>query len=66
LSNWCWKRLARRKPFRWPLISRSAGKVALVGTLHHDLNLSAATFGKILRKELTFWELDELFRPVAG
>ena len=28
-------------------------QVALVGTLHHDLNLSAATFGKILRKELT-------------
>jgi galactitol-1-phosphate 5-dehydrogenase len=24
-----------------------------VGTLHHDLNLPAATFGKILRKELT-------------
>lgn len=28
-------------------------QVALVGTLHHDLNLPAATFGKILRKELT-------------
>ena len=27
--------------------------MALVGTLHHDLNLPAATFGKILRKELT-------------
>jgi galactitol-1-phosphate 5-dehydrogenase len=24
-----------------------------VGTLHHDLNLPATTFGKILRKELT-------------
>ncbi|HDT1603509.1 TPA: galactitol-1-phosphate 5-dehydrogenase [Enterobacter sichuanensis] len=28
-------------------------QVALVGTLHHDLNLPVATFGKILRKELT-------------
>ncbi|MGG1956053.1 galactitol-1-phosphate 5-dehydrogenase [Enterobacter cloacae] len=28
-------------------------QVALIGTLHHDLNLPAATFGKILRKELT-------------
>lgn len=28
-------------------------QVTLVGTLHHDLNLPAATFGKILRKELT-------------
>ncbi|MFY9996085.1 MAG: galactitol-1-phosphate 5-dehydrogenase [Leclercia sp.] len=27
--------------------------VALVGTLHHDLTLSAGTFGQILRKELT-------------
>ena len=28
-------------------------QIALVGTLHHDLNLPVATFGKILRKELT-------------
>ncbi len=27
--------------------------LALVGTLHHDLNLPSATFGQILRKELT-------------
>jgi hypothetical protein len=26
LSNWCWKRLARRRPFRWPLISRVRGQ----------------------------------------
>lgn len=28
-------------------------QLALVGTLHHDLNLPSATFGLILRKELT-------------
>lgn len=28
-------------------------QIVLVGTLHHDLNLPVATFGKILRKELT-------------
>lgn len=28
-------------------------QLALVGTLHQDLNLSSTTFGKILRKELT-------------
>lgn len=28
-------------------------QLALVGTLHHDLNLPAATFGQILRKELS-------------
>ncbi|MDH8179493.1 galactitol-1-phosphate 5-dehydrogenase, partial [Klebsiella pneumoniae] len=27
-------------------------QLALVGTLHHDLTLPAATFGQILRKEL--------------
>lgn len=27
-------------------------QLALVGTLHHDLTLTAATFGQILRKEL--------------
>ncbi|UWM63704.1 galactitol-1-phosphate 5-dehydrogenase [Enterobacter sp. CP102] len=36
-------------------IAGPRAKVALVGTLHHDLNLSAATFGKILRKELTIF-----------
>ncbi|WP_431647670.1 galactitol-1-phosphate 5-dehydrogenase [Enterobacter hormaechei] len=34
-------------------IAGPRAQVALVGTLHHDLNLPAATFGKILRKELT-------------
>ncbi len=34
-------------------IAGPRAQVVLVGTLHHDLNLSAATFGKILRKELT-------------
>ncbi|HBH7062375.1 MULTISPECIES: galactitol-1-phosphate 5-dehydrogenase [Enterobacter] len=34
-------------------IAGPQAQVALVGTLHHDLNLPAATFGKILRKELT-------------
>lgn len=34
-------------------IAGSHAQVALVGTLHHDLNLPVATFGKILRKELT-------------
>ncbi|WP_333853351.1 galactitol-1-phosphate 5-dehydrogenase [Leclercia sp.] len=34
-------------------IAGPRAQLALVGTLHHDLNLSAATFGKILRKELT-------------
>lgn len=33
-------------------IAGPRAQVALVGTLHHDLTLSAATFGKILRKEL--------------
>ncbi len=28
-------------------------QLALVGTLHQDLHLTSATFGKILRKELT-------------
>jgi galactitol-1-phosphate 5-dehydrogenase len=28
-------------------------QLALVGTLHHDLTLPSATFGQILRKELT-------------
>lgn len=36
-------------------IAGPRAKVALVGTLHHDLNLAAATFGKILRKELTIF-----------
>ncbi|HAS1783605.1 TPA: galactitol-1-phosphate 5-dehydrogenase [Enterobacter cloacae] len=34
-------------------IAGPRAQVALVGTLHHDLHLSATTFGKILRKELT-------------
>ena len=34
-------------------IAGPRAQLALVGTLHHDLNLSASTFGKILRKELT-------------
>lgn len=34
-------------------IAGPRAQVALVGTLHHDLTLSAATFGQILRKELT-------------
>jgi len=34
-------------------IAGPRAQLALVGTLHHDLTLSAATFGKILRKELT-------------
>lgn len=34
-------------------IAGPRAQVALVGTLHNDLNLPAATFGKILRKELT-------------
>lgn len=34
-------------------IAGPRAQVALVGTLHHDLHLPAATFGKILRKELT-------------
>lgn len=34
-------------------IAGPRAQIALVGTLHHDLNLPAATFGKILRKELT-------------
>lgn len=34
-------------------IAGPRAQVALVGTLHHDLTLSAAVFGKILRKELT-------------
>ncbi|MGQ5716928.1 galactitol-1-phosphate 5-dehydrogenase [Enterobacter cloacae] len=34
-------------------IAGPQAQVALVGTLHHDLNLPAVTFGKILRKELT-------------
>ncbi|MEG5381635.1 galactitol-1-phosphate 5-dehydrogenase [Enterobacter hormaechei] len=34
-------------------IAGPRAQLALVGTLHHDLHLPAATFGKILRKELT-------------
>jgi len=34
-------------------IAGPRAQVALVGTLHHDLTLSSATFGRILRKELT-------------
>ncbi|MCU6669712.1 galactitol-1-phosphate 5-dehydrogenase [Enterobacteriaceae bacterium H4N4] len=34
-------------------IAGPRAQVALVGTLHQDLTLSAATFGQILRKELT-------------
>ncbi|EOI5728792.1 galactitol-1-phosphate 5-dehydrogenase [Cronobacter malonaticus] len=34
-------------------IAGPRAQVALVGTLHHDLTLSAAVFGKILRNELT-------------
>jgi galactitol-1-phosphate 5-dehydrogenase len=34
-------------------IAGPRAQLALVGTLHHDLNLPATTFGKILRKELT-------------
>lgn len=34
-------------------IAGPRAQIALVGTLHHDLNLPAVTFGKILRKELT-------------
>lgn len=33
-------------------IAGPRAQIALVGTLHHDLTLSATTFGKILRKEL--------------
>lgn len=34
-------------------IAGPRAQMALVGTLHHDLTLSARTFGQILRKELT-------------
>lgn len=34
-------------------IAGPRAQIALVGTLHHDLTLSAPLFGKILRKELT-------------
>lgn len=34
-------------------IAGPRAQLALVGTLHHDLHLPAATFGQILRKELT-------------
>ncbi len=34
-------------------IAGPRAQLALVGTLHHDLNMSATTFGKILRKELS-------------
>ncbi|EKS6645006.1 galactitol-1-phosphate 5-dehydrogenase [Enterobacter hormaechei] len=34
-------------------IAGPRAQLALVGTLHHDLHLPAAIFGKILRKELT-------------
>lgn len=34
-------------------IAGPRAQMALVGTLHHDLTLSAGTFGQILRKELT-------------
>ncbi|WP_049293762.1 galactitol-1-phosphate 5-dehydrogenase [Franconibacter helveticus] len=34
-------------------IAGPRAQVALVGTLHHDLTLSATVFGNILRKELT-------------
>jgi galactitol-1-phosphate 5-dehydrogenase len=37
-----------------------------VGTLHHDLNLSAATFGKILRKELTIFSWMNYSAPWPG
>ncbi|MCE9991312.1 galactitol-1-phosphate 5-dehydrogenase [Enterobacter asburiae] len=36
-------------------IAGPRAKLALVGTLHHDLNLSSTTFSKILRKELTLF-----------
>lgn len=36
-------------------IAGPRARVALVGTLHHDLKLSSATFSKILRKELTLF-----------
>ncbi len=42
-------------------------QLALVGTLHQDLHLTSATFGKILRKELTVigsWM--QLLQPLAG